>query len=1076
MKKKFGMKVLLPILIVVALVLPMFVIGKDYEAEYDKLFGKGSFTIITNEFIEGNIEQWQLQSTVQRFVERYTSTTLYEGDNQYYYNSQVPDCNVSDMTCDIVVSKNTIVDGVQSSEEFKKYEDVSINIYSDVSHYFSEFIDEDGNLVIKYDETLFANEDEKYQYIDRYFSSFYHNNEYGYNVSYEYDRYSNSLFYRIIDYTNYNFENYFTAKIVINDIIFDSTEEPYSEDFETLTDDGNLTIKTNGDINSNMLTQYLNTFSSSSSNGWFNFSVDGNIVDDKVYIKMVKNDSDGKKVAEEKHLVTLIKDSNVDRNVFASIGWDGVIDIAADEPENDINNYINNYMLSVQQTFVNVDDSTHYYFSYIAPDFNSDTHFVKSEKYVNDGIVEVQFNQVTFDFGGYSDIYSESFESKYGNGMVVRSDEISTGSVSSNLNYNYRVLACNEDISICDIALYHSDDRSIEIHKVNITFDNSISEQFKELFAIKDDGTIDILSDTALDDSNYFSYYTYDQDLEISMNYYKNGNKIELNLNPWSGHGFERHSVSYNVVNGGPTPYYLNRVDLTKDFYPGENTNVWNQLTWNGYFAKTLRDSYGINTISCDRNTSKCKVMVLNNNKMLEVHEVTANIKSGISPEFSASFPSNKVKINAVYKDNEEYLYDASMAYFMSQTKDYIYLRDFTENKAKVVFNEIEAHSFDVEYTNSNEKHAKEIEDAKNKLKNIDLATERKDLDFINYFYYYDEENLLSSDNFNSKSLNDKFKNAVNNNHIGYYVVPGGGGGDLYLSGAGGRMVLFYDGVAYDALDGYVDFTNYNIVYIPSDTEKTPQAYAAAAQARVDEYLGENSGVIISYDGPVEEGYFDDESQFDVYDIDKNNFDYNNYKITYLNKENNMLIIADSSKMKKPDFAAVDVINNISVTSETVNYPSNTVVMSDVIDSEDSKYSEILDKANVTNAHIVDINLYSSSVGDIKDFVGANFDVSVPISDESLVGKDLVAYYIDDEGNVESHDVVMDDFMANFETTHFSTYIIAEKTAGDNIEDAAQDVVKNPNTVDNIITSVLLLIISGLGIGVYCYEFVKREN
>lgn len=1076
MKKKFGMKVLLPILIAVALVLPMFVIGKDYEAEYDKIFGNGEFTISTNGITEGNIEQWQLQSVVQRFVGNYTSTTIYEGDNQYYYTSQVPECNVDDMNCDIVVYKNTVVDGVHSSEEFKKYEDVSININTDVSSYFSEFIDEDGNLVIKYDESMFANEEEKYEYIGRYFSSYYHSNEYGYNVSYEYDRFSNSIFYRVIDYTNYNFENYFIASTMVNDIIFDSTEEPYSSDFENLTVDGNLTIKTNGDITVTILSQYLNAFSSSSSNGWFHFSVDGNIVDDKVYINMVKNDSDGKKVAEEKHLVTLIKDSNVDRAIFASIGWDGVIEIAADEPESEINSYISNYMYSVQQTYVDVDENTHYYFSYIAPDFYSNDYFIKSEKYVNDNIVEVQFNQVSFDFTGYSDIYSENFESKYGNGMVVRSDETSISAVNSNLNYNYRVLSCNEDISVCDIALYHSEDRSVEIHKVNITFDNSISEQFRELFAIKDDGTIDILSDTDFDDNNYFSYYTYDQDLEISMNYYRNGNKIDLNLNPWSGNGFEKHSVPYNIVNGGPTPYYLNRVDLTKDFYPGENTDVWKQLTWNGYFAKTLRDSYGVNTLSCDRNTNKCKVMLLNNNKMLEVHETTANIKTGKSPEFSASFPSDKVKINAVYKDNEEYLYDASMAYFMSQTKDYVYLRDFTANSAKVVFNELEIHSFDVEYTNSNEKHAKEIEDAKNRLKEVDLTTERRDLDFINYFYYYDEDNLLSSDNFNSKSLNDQFKKAVKNNHIGYYVVPGGGGGDLYLSGAGGRMVLFYDGVAYDALDGYVDFTNYNIVYIPSNTEKTPQAYAAAAQARVDEYLGENSGVIITYDGPVEEGYFDDESQFEVYDIDKNNFDYNNYKISYLNKENNMLIIADSSKMQKPDFAAFDVTNNISVTSETVNYPSNTVVMSDVIDSEDSKYSEILDKAKVKNAHIVDINLYSSSVGDIDDFDGANFDVSVPIKDETLFDKDLIAYYIDDEGNIEQHPVVMDGFMANFETTHFSTYIIAEKSTSDKIEDAAQDVVKNPNTLDNVLTSVLLLIVSGLGIGVYCYEFVKREN
>ena len=57
-----------------------------------------------------------------------------------------------------------------------------------------------------------------------------------------------------------------------------------------------------------------------------------------------------------------------------------------------------------------------------------------------------------------------------------------------------------------------------------------------------------------------------------------------------------------------------------------------------------------------------------------------------------------------------------------------------------------------------------------------------------------------------------------------------------------------------------------------------------------------------------------------------------------------------------------------------------------------------------------------------------------------------------------------------------STYIIAEKTSGDKIEDAAQDIDKLPNTSDRLFTYILLMIISGCGLGVYAYNFVKREN
>ena len=1077
MKKRIGIKIILPIIIAAIVIVPMFVLGKDYIAEYDKLFGNGEITINTNEISVGNVDSYQLWDAVYNAISRYNSPAVHEGGIQYNYRPSVSECDNSNMTCDIIIYEDSFDGTTSYSEEIKKYEDVSININSEVSSYFEDLLDENGNMVIRYDETLFANEDEKNQYINNFITNKQYNNEYGWNVSYSYDSYYNILTYSVIDYSNYNFENYFVARIAINGVVFDDTEEPYSDSFKILSEDGNLTIKTNGDITVSMLSQHLNNFYAYTVNGSVHFSVDGNIVDNKVYVVMVEQDNDYNKIREEKHLINLIKDSNIDREIFASIGLDGKINIAALEPDFDLSNYINNYMNALQTRNINVDDDTYYYFSYISPYDGSNKHFIKMEKYDNGKIVDIQFNEITFDFVGYSNLYSAQFEEKYKDGVVVRSDEKTSWSVSSNLEYGYYVLSCNDDVSVCDIGLYHVETNSLEIHKVNVTFDDSVSEKFKRLFGIKEDGTIDIISDVELEEHVYFSYYSYDNATDTSLQYYRQGDMMQLTMNAYSGEGYEKHSVYYNIVDREPTASYLNRVDLNKDFYPGENTNVWNQLTWNGYFSKNLRSSYSVNTISCDRSTKKCKVITLNDDNVLEIHEATANIKEGKSPEFNASFPNKKVVFNAIYKDDETYLYGASMAYFMSKTKEYVYLRDFTEDTAKVVFNELEIHSFDVEYMKANEKHAKEVAKAKEKLEKVKLSTLRKDLEFVNKFYY-SSDNFFSSDNFNSKSLNDKFNKAVNNKHIGYYVVPEGGGGMPYLDGAEGRLVLFYDGVAYDILDDYVDFTNHNIIYIPTDTEKTPEAYVAAAQARIDEYLGSDSGVVVSYIGALDDDMKDffKDGGYETFGIDKNTFDHNAYQLTYLEKTSDVLIVADSSKMQKPDFAASDVTANINVTSNNVNYPSNTVVMSEVIDKEDSEYSKILEKAKIKNAYIVDINLYSSTVGDIKDFEGANFDVSVPVEDSNLVGKDLVAYYIKDNGEVETHDIVMDDFVANFETTHFSTYIIAEKSVEDKIEDAAEDIIKNPNTVDNVLTSIMLMIISGFGIGIYCYNFVKKEN
>ena len=155
---------------------------------------------------------------------------------------------------------------------------------------------------------------------------------------------------------------------------------------------------------------------------------------------------------------------------------------------------------------VNIDDDTYYYFSYISPYDGSNRHFIKMEKYDNGNIVDIQFNEITFNFVGYSNVYSAKFEAKYKNGIVVRSDDKTKWTVSSNLEYGYHALACNEDVSVCDIALYHPEDYSMEIHKVNITFDNSISDEFKEMFGIKADGTIDINKEESfLIENNYES-------------------------------------------------------------------------------------------------------------------------------------------------------------------------------------------------------------------------------------------------------------------------------------------------------------------------------------------------------------------------------------------------------------------------------------------------------------------------------------------------------------------------------------------------------------------------------------------
>ena len=68
-------------------------------------------------------------------------------------------------------------------------------------------------------------------------------------------------------------------------------------------------------------------------------------------------------------------------------------------------------------------------------------------------------------------------------------------------------------------------------------------------------------------------------------------------------------------------------------------------------------------------------------------------------------------------------------------------------------------------------------------------------------------------------------------------------------------------------------------------------------------------------------------------------------------------------------------------------------------DSEEAK--KLLNRLGLKEAEIVDINLYSPSLGDIENFSNVDFNVNVPI-DTSKIGKeDLYAYYVNDDGSVD---------------------------------------------------------------------------
>lgn len=658
MKKKIGLKIFIPI-IIAAMALPILVLGRDYGADYDDLFGGESFTIHTDEPIVDDMNaSGRLEELVRKFVGKYYVGGVYEGDKQHSYNPSVSNCSYENMTCDIFVNKYTVENGMDSgSEVFKKYEDVKININDDVLDYFGTILNSNGDMIINYDESFFKNDEERIEYIRQYIMSKSYNNSNGDWVSFSYDSEIGAVIYEI---NGEDFKDNFTARAIIKSIQFNSAETEFSDNFKKLSTDGTLTIKTNCDITNTMLSDYLMHKHVYVGGTTFSFEADGDIVDNKVYIEMKPFSNDGSQPTE-KHLITLVKDTNIDKTKFALVNMRDEVVIPALAPAEDYqkSNYINSYFNAIEYRQVNIDKSIYYNFDKIYGWNGEPDNYIRYIQYSNDtgDAVDIQYNMIDIKFSDYSDTYSEEFRTKFGNGLTIRSDEPSENAVINAIGSN-GVLSCNEDVSVCDIGLSHNDEKYVEIHKVNITFDNSISDEFKRIFNLNEDGTINVVTDTDLDSLSYVTYYNYNEAEDVSLEYAKEGNKFVLSLNAFSNNGnYEKHSVDYKIVNSGPTAFYKNNVYLTKDFYPGESTRIWNEISHNHYFAKDQRSGANASAMGCDKSTGKCKVMLLNNDRNLEIHDVQANIKTGKSPEFAKAFPEDSVHINAIYKDDEMYLY-----------------------------------------------------------------------------------------------------------------------------------------------------------------------------------------------------------------------------------------------------------------------------------------------------------------------------------------------------------------------------------------------------------------------------------
>lgn len=318
------------------------------------------------------------------------------------------------------------------------------------------------------------------------------------------------------------------------------------------------------------------------------------------------------------------------------------------------------------------------------------------------------------------------------------------------------------------------------------------------------------------------------------------------------------------------------------------------------------------------------------------------------------------------------------------------------------------------------------------------------------------------------------------------------GDNNLFYTVEAGILKFIYNDTIYYMAD-FVEVDGKNIIYVEDNISSND--LMKSAQTRIDNYFGKNR-VTLTDEGILEEflnSYvLDNKKTIDeMYELNESmknsplyvaktkeeiinelkeelrtmlsdilEDDEHIYKVTIGDNVYYTLIRSDSSKMVETTYRTSDVLTDISISSSNKTIPYDALVnVKKITDGE--TYKKILDILKLTDSEMYDLKLFSKSLDNyVSKLVNGSFEVKIPIKDE-YKNKNLVAYYVDDNGKVTEYDVSVKDGYAIFNTNHFSIYTLGVKN------------INNPQTGDNIVNSVILGLVSIIclsGIGIYFYK------
>ncbi len=716
----------------------------------------------------------------------------------------------------------------------------------------------------------------------------------------------------------------------------------------------------------------------------------------------------------------------------------------------------------------------------------------------------------------YEEKYSDQFQAiakdgkltLYGDTMGTPMDMIRAYTVrlSEYGKVSYFVGECNADATVCDIVRsdyqkvegqdYYTT-KEVERHIVRITYNKEYSEQFKEL---TNDGTITIKSGTVGEKRNLINYYLN----QFSEWGYNAPTRVEYSIgtcntdytmcdiirtdyqrvegtNTYKAKKSESHALKINYKE----EYSEQFQKVTNGTLTLHGTTIGEKQNLVHNYMSRLNDSenYWFTVYDCNADQSVCDIVLQKNIrteeystlKEIERHPVTIVYgEEEFSDVFKRLTDNKQLAIQSIKPA------DAEEADLIMGT----YLKSFdTENGHFYVSTCSEDFSMcDVYSTETGETHALNITYESNldasilKIVNDMIAKypEGKmflleDLELINYIvsknYSKDFGNENQMINFSSEAK------AYLGNMTGILDARMGWG-DPFTSGCAGGFAIMYNNTIYGMLKRGGAQQN-NVIYIPDTTEDTIAAYIVAAQKRINTYL-KNESVKVTYGGKVSE-YISDESEIE-WISDNLGFDISKiesyYNVTHNENMIPFLIIKDSSKIKEEvKYENNDIVTGISISTTSPDVPLDTTIQATEITKENTQYQEITAKLKIKEAIIYDLKLFSSTtkqfISKLKDGL---FQVKIPIP-ESMLNKNLAAYYIREDGKIEEHPITVMDGLAYFTTDHFSVYTITEKIE---LEDVITE--KVPNTYDGIMHYVGLGVVGLIGLSISGLTYKKKEQ